>query len=496
MGQKATGQAPLLKVGDKAPLWSAETNSGHVNLADYLGRSAVLLLFYPADWSEVCRDELPLLEELVTLAGNVRLKAFGISSDSISSHKAFAREIGLNLITLVSDTHHQISRDYGVIEPLNGLCRRATFLLDHEGIIRWMRVEPALNTVRPMEEVEKALEMVREWDGLSSNLETWKRERQEAVQLPRIKPLAPPTKLQLSFWGTRGSIPVSGVTYNRYGGNTSCVSLTSDTGHLFIFDCGSGARELGNYLLSDWRPSSEPEPDNPARSISGYIFLSHTHWDHIQGFPFFGPVFKPGNRFNIIGWSNCSQTLGSILAGQMEYIYFPVSMEQLPSRLNFYSIQHGEARLDGAKVCGRLLKHPTPSTAYRVELAGKVLIYATDHEPHELPPENLDGKLLDYNVISRDLVELAEGADVLIHDAQYSNAELIEKVGWGHSSVEVAVDTAIKAGVKRLILFHHDPAHDDSTIDGLLAAAQQRAAMLGNSQLQILAAYDGMSVEL
>jgi peroxiredoxin/phosphoribosyl 1,2-cyclic phosphodiesterase len=491
----------ILKVGDIAPnwreqAWTAQQNETTVSLADYRGKSAVLLLFYPADWSEVCTTELPSLEELVTLAGDIRLKTFGVSSDSVSSHGAFAREIGLHQIGLVSDSHYQISEAYGVMDVSSGTCRRATFLIDEEGIIRWSRIEPNLTDARPMEEIEKILEMVREWNGLSGNLQSWRQERQMAVQLPR-PPLAPPSTLYLRFWGTRGSIPVSGVSYNRYGGNTSCVSITSDTGHLYVFDCGSGARELGNYLASpEWLSSEIPGSSlDGEKTINGYILLSHTHWDHIQGFPFFAPVFRPENRFNIIAWSNCSQTIGSILAGQMEHKYFPVKMEDLPSQLNFYSIQHGPVQLDGALVRGVQLNHPTLSTAYRFELAGKVIVYATDHEPKR-PPHPEPGKLLGDDVIDPRLVELAHDADILIHDAQYSSAELAEKTGWGHSSVEVAVDAAVKARVKNLILFHHDPAHDDDDIDKLCAAANERAHSLGHNDLAIEVARDGLVLEM
>jgi phosphoribosyl 1,2-cyclic phosphodiesterase len=315
------------------------------------------------------------------------------------------------------------------------------------------------------------------------------------MQLRRDKALAVPTKLELRFWGTRGSIPVSGVDYQRYGGNTSCVSLTSDTGHLFIFDCGSGARELGNYLLSPkWTNTIQSQTNS--KNISGYILLSHTHWDHIQGFPFFGPVFRPGNCFNIIGWSNCSQTLASILAGQMEQIYFPVSLGALPSELNFYSIQYGQAVLDNALITGKLLNHPIPSTAYRVELGDKIVVYATDHEPKQLPGTSLPDTLLGLDIIDPTLVELAKDADILIHDAQYSNKELREKVGWGHNSAEIAVDTAIRAGVKTLVLYHHDPAHDDATIDLLVSAALGRKNLLNNQELRIVAARDGLELIL
>ncbi len=327
---------------------------------------------------------------------------------------------------------------------------------------------------------------------------------QTTIQLPRLIPLTRPTRLELCFWGTRGSIPVSGPGYLRYGGNTSCVSLTSDSGHLFIFDCGSGARNLGNYLLSpEWpvfsssHPSAPTPNSNNASPLKGYILLSHTHWDHIQGFPFFGPVFGPGHQFNIIGSSNYSETLAAILAGQMEQRYFPVSFYSLPARLEFYSIgeKHDELTLDGVKITTLQLNHPLPSLAYRLDLGAKTLVYATDHEPLKLPNPQ-PGVLLGDDVIDRRLVELATGADILIHDAQYSATELVQKVGWGHSSVEVAVDMAVRAGVKQLILFHHDPNHDDDTIDGLVVAARQRAISLGDSKLEILAASDGLSLAL
>lgn len=315
------------------------------------------------------------------------------------------------------------------------------------------------------------------------------------LQLPRTKPLETPTKLSLHFWGTRGSIPVSGPDYLHYGGNTSCVSLTSNTGHLFIFDVGSGARLLGNYLMSpEWQRIANPHGETDA--INAYIMLSHTHWDHIQGFPFFVPAFKPGNHFHIIGCSNCSQPLDDILGGQMQQCYFPVSLDSLPAEIGFYSVQpHETAEIDGAFLYNQLLKHPIPTTAYRLELGGKVLTYATDHEPHALPHLQ-PHQMLGYDVIDENLVALAKDADVLIHDAQYSTAELAQKVGWGHNSAEVAVDTAIQAGVKKLVMYHHDPAHDDVFINKLLAEARLRVSSLGNYNLEVIAACDGMELEL
>jgi phosphoribosyl 1,2-cyclic phosphodiesterase len=309
----------------------------------------------------------------------------------------------------------------------------------------------------------------------------------DSAQLERAKKLKTPTKLDLSFWGTRGSIPVSGAAHLRYGGNTSCVSLTSDTGHLYVFDCGSGARQLGEKLLAE----------NKTNGIDGYIFISHTHWDHIQGFPFFAPFFRPENRFNILGYASQSSQLIDILAGQMKSNYFPVSLYSLPADLGFYALQeHNKMlELDGAKIKTVSLKHPLPSLAYRIDLGGKSVVYATDHEPLHLPDME-QGKPLGFDVIDERLVKLAQGADVLIHDAQYSNDELCCKVGWGHNTAEIAVDTAVRAGVKTLVLYHHDPSHNDEAIDTLLANAHRRAADLGNPALEIVSARDGMNIRL
>lgn len=307
------------------------------------------------------------------------------------------------------------------------------------------------------------------------------------VELARSKKLTTPQKLSLNFWGTRGSIPVSGPNYMRYGGNTSCVSVSSDSGHLFIFDCGSGLRNLGETLLN--QPKNE--------SLKGYVFISHTHWDHIQGFPFFGPIFRPGNNFNIMGYAENSENLVEILAGQMQQNYFPVSLYSLPSELGFHAIQKDSKPLylDGAKVSTITMKHPLPTLAFRLDLAAKSIVYATDHEPLSVP-EMKPGQLLGFDVIDEKIVKLARNADILIHDAQYSNDELCCKVGWGHNTAEIAVDTAVLANVKTLVLYHHDPAHSDTDVDALLVTARRRAVELGNNSLQIIAAGDGLTMDI
>jgi len=312
-------------------------------------------------------------------------------------------------------------------------------------------------------------------------------EMSEDPQLTRTTPLSVPTRLQVKFWGTRGSIPVSGAGYERYGGNTVCVSLTSDSGHLFIFDAGSGIRPLGVDLQQQARgPHGHP--------AVGYLCLSHSHWDHIQGFPFFKPAFAPHAQLGIIGCSDRTQTLVNLLAGQQEWSYFPVPLASLPAHLKFYAMCGGECRLDGADLATLLQKHTLPSLAFRLKLGGWNFVYASDNEP--LSPPTLGDSLLGYDVIDQRLVEFARGADLLVHDAQYTMDEYLQHIGWGHNTPEVAVDTAILAGVKRLALFHHDPEHSDAQLDAMLACAQARARRLAGDQLEVFSARDGLEVTL
>jgi peroxiredoxin/phosphoribosyl 1,2-cyclic phosphodiesterase len=486
-----------LKVGDEAPVWSADSTKGIINSGDFLDKHPVLLIFYWADWTSVCSSELPAFEELINFAGDLDFKVFGVSLDNIASHKAYAAQIGLDSIALISDTDGEITDAFGFHDKRGG-CKRATVVIGADGVIHHLKVHEETAKPRPLKEVEDALFVIGKLNGITSSREEWKKSWATMMQLPRQTPLEPPTKLTLTFWGTRGSIPVSGKAYEQYGGNTSCVSLTSDKGHLFVFDCGSGARELGYHLLSkewDFDYSSPDANGKVTKHLKGYILLSHTHSDHIQGFPFFTPVFIPGNRFHIIGWTNCSQTLSSVLAGPMQHCYFPVSLDALPSELEFYSVQHGPFIADGVKIIGTPLKHPIPSTAFRLEISGKTMIYATDHEPLTVP-KPVPGVLLGNDVIDEALVELARSADLMIFDAQYSVEQLGQKVGWGHNSGVVGVDTALKAGVKKLVLYHHDPAHDDTVINSLLQAARERAKSFGNPDLEVIAACDNMTLEL
>ena len=243
--------------------------------------------------------------------------------------------------------------------------------------------------------------------------------------------------MRIRFYGTRGSIATPGPTTVRYGGNTSCVAVRSESGTLVILDVGTGAAILGRELMAEG-------------SIGrGQILIGHTHWDHIQGFPFFAPLFVPGNEWDVYAPRGPRKTLRDILAGQMEYTYFPIELDQLGATVRYHDLVEGPFRVGDIEVTTQYLNHPPLTLGYRLEVDGAVVVYATDHEPYSralaTSPGEIDGQ------DGRHAKFLA-GADLAIHDAQYVAAEYPGKIGWGHSTVEYAVAVARFAGVKRLAL--------------------------------------------
>lgn len=260
--------------------------------------------------------------------------------------------------------------------------------------------------------------------------------------------------IRVCFWGVRGSIPTPGPTTVRTGGNTSCVEVLCGK-QLVIFDGGTGLRVLGEKLLK-------------AQPVAAAIFFSHVHWDHIQGFPFFGPALLPGNRFDLFGGNNVTTTLAETLAGQMNFPNFPLSLEQMASTMVFHQFDEGHAVELGkdVRVKALRLRHPNGCFGYRLEHDGKVVTYCTD-------TEHRDG--MDRNVLS-----LADGADLFIYDAQYTPEEYAgaagspPKVGWGHSTFAEGAALAKEAGARRLVLFHHDPTHGDDAIDAIEARCRER----------------------
>lgn len=288
--------------------------------------------------------------------------------------------------------------------------------------------------------------------------------------------------MRLRFWGTRGSIAKAGTSTVRYGGNTSCVSVRSESGTLLVLDCGTGATGLAQDLLS----SSGGEPQE------GYLLITHTHWDHIQGFPFFSPLFVPGNRWHVHGPRGVGSSLRDALAGQMQYTYFPITLEHLTASVDYHDLLEGTFEVGDIKVTARYLNHPALTLGYRLEVDGVTVVYATDHEPHSR--RLAFGRRGPLGVQDEKHARFLSGADLVIHDAQYTADEYSNRLGWGHSTVESVVDTALAADVKRLALFHHDPLRDDGAIDNLVEMARGR--VVSGHDMEVFAAAEGHTVAL
>ncbi len=285
--------------------------------------------------------------------------------------------------------------------------------------------------------------------------------------------------LTVKFWGTRGSVPTPGPQTARYGGNTSCVEVRAQDGTIIVLDCGTGARMLGLDLL---KTASHPLRIN--------LFIGHTHWDHIQGFPFFTPAFLPDTELNVYAPAGLQRTVEDALAGQMQYSYFPVTLRDLRSRIHFTELEEGYLRLGDMMIETQYLNHTAPTISFRISSGGATVAYVTDHEPFW----NASGSHFKHPGDQRHIAFL-NGADLVIHDAQYSLEEYPGKIGWGHSTVDYATEIAMAAGVKQLALFHHDPLHDDAEIARMEGVARHLVTERG-AGLDVLAAAEGLTLEV
>lgn len=281
------------------------------------------------------------------------------------------------------------------------------------------------------------------------------------------------------FWGTRGSIATPGPQTAKYGGNTSCVEVRAGEGTVIVLDCGTGARELGLQLIK-----------SGVRPLHINLFIGHIHWDHIQGFPFFVPVFLPDTELNIYAPAGFKRSLEEALAGQMQYSYFPVKLQDLRGHLRFTDLEEGFFRVGNVLVETQYLNHTAPTIAYRISADGATVAYVTDHEPFRKPTGPNFRHPGDQSHVT-----FLKGADLIIHDAQYSEEEYPSKIGWGHSTTHYAADVAIEAGVSRLALFHHDPMHDDTTMERLEEDARAHVAARG-AGLDVFAAKEGQELEV
>jgi phosphoribosyl 1,2-cyclic phosphodiesterase len=259
--------------------------------------------------------------------------------------------------------------------------------------------------------------------------------------------------MQARIWGCRGSLAAPGADTVRYGGNTSCVEVRLDSGHAIVLDAGTGMRPLGVQM----------QPDLPSNL---HILLTHLHLDHLQGLGFFRPLFAPGLEIQVWGPTSPVQGLEERIARYMSPPLFPVHLDDIPSEITFHDAPEFEVTIGSATVRASKVTHQGPTVGYRIEEHGRAFVYLPDHEPsigndlETVSPDWMSG------------YDLARDADVLLHDAQYHDHEYGAHVGWGHSSITDTMEFAAKAGVEQVVLFHHDPYHDDDDLETLLAEAR------------------------
>lgn len=273
----------------------------------------------------------------------------------------------------------------------------------------------------------------------------------------------------MTFYGVRGSCPCPSEVNQRYGGNTACVALEVDDQPPIVLDLGTGLRQFGLTQPTDG-------------SFRGTALITHVHWDHVQGLPFFPPADRPGARFDVFGPRQEEGSLAEVFSGLMRPPYFPVQYSDLRGAIEFHDVEDDTFPVGDAKVTARSIPHVGPTVGYRIEWNGVAVAYISDHQqPHT-----------GYDICDAAL-ELADGADLLIHDAQYTPAEFAEKAHWGHCTIDYAVMVAKEARARRLAMFHHDPAHGDEEMDRLVDGARCLGAMAG---IEVVAAYESLSFTL
>jgi len=311
----------------------------------------------------------------------------------------------------------------------------------------------------------------------------------EERRLPAVSLSTGPARVK--FWGVRGSIPTPGAGTVEYGGNTSCVEVRAD-GQIIILDAGTGLRLLGRALIAEFN----------GQPLDLTLLLTHTHWDHIQGLPFFMPVYKPQNHLRILGYEGARHGLEAVLAGQMESPFFPIGLSEVPANIQIEELKVMDFNVGPIRVQAGFANHPGICVGYRLFTADGSIAFFPDNEPfHESSPapKALGAPEPAARAFARSenrkMAEFLRGADILIMDAQYDSEEYKQHTGWGHGCVNEVVQLAIQAGVRHLFLFHHDPAHDDNKVSQMLTEARRLAADQHNG-LRIDAAREGATIEL
>ncbi|MDA8123607.1 MAG: MBL fold metallo-hydrolase [Deltaproteobacteria bacterium] len=284
--------------------------------------------------------------------------------------------------------------------------------------------------------------------------------------------------LEIVFWGVRGSLPISNADISNYGGSTSCVGVIADNGTHLVFDGGSGIHPLGIKYMKEGFPAD----------LS--IFITHAHWDHIQGLPFFAPAFVPGNKIRFFGCNQGTVSFKEVLKHQMENPYFPVKLSSWLADIDIESIGETTIDINDIKIVSTYAEHPGMTLGYRLDYKGKSVVYLPDNEPfskYDMETvfverdgnDDLDMETMFLEDQKSKFFSFINNADLLIHDAQYTPEEYGSKAGWGHSNFELAVRVALYGKVKHLVLFHHDASRSDKDIDEIVERSTQIVSQQG-----------------
>jgi phosphoribosyl 1,2-cyclic phosphodiesterase len=300
---------------------------------------------------------------------------------------------------------------------------------------------------------------------------------------------SPPPRIK--FWGTRGSIAVPAPETLRYGGNTTCVELRAD-GEIIVLDAGSGIRPLGIALDREFQ----------ALPIKLSLLITHAHWDHIQGFPFFKPAYDSKNELRIFGFDGAGATFREIMTEPMKSPFFPIRMRELSAKMDINKLKEMKFSLGKLDIHSAFVNHPGVCAGYRIFTSGGSVAFLPDHEPYEFFLHSTRGKQLSpeqAKEIATDqhaaLVQFLRGSDILILDSQYTDQEYEMHIGWGHGSISSAVALALEAEVQTLLLFHHDPNHDDKMVDMMVKSARELVTQKGR-QLEVTGAQEGTEILL
>ena len=311
------------------------------------------------------------------------------------------------------------------------------------------------------------------------------------VPLPMPSISASSPSAGLKFWGTRGSIPVPGPETQRFGGNTTCVELRAD-GEIIVLDAGSGIRPLGIALDKEFQ----------ARPIKLSLLITHAHWDHIQGFPFFKPAYDSKNEIRLFGFDGAGATFREIMTEPMKSPFFPITMRDLSATMDINKLNEMKFSLGKLDIHAAFVNHPGVCVGYRIFTSSGSVAFLPDHEPYEFFLHSARGKQLspeEMKEIATDqhaaLVQFLRGSEILILDSQYTDQEYTNHIGWGHGSTSSAVSLALEAEVQTLVLFHHDPSHDDEMVARMVESARELALENG-SQLEIIGAQQGSEILL